>query len=120
MVQTVNDPHSLWTHTKNMPIKVLLADDTAMMRKAIRRVLESEPEIEIVGEAADFAQVIKMMADLKPQLVLMDLHMPDTSRFTPSDVKASFASGESQLLAISIWNDEDSFFTAALAVLLPF
>lgn len=91
-----------------MPITVLLADDAAVMRKAIRRVLESEPEIEIIGETADFAQTIKMTADLKPQVVVMDLHMPDAFRVTPSDVKASFESSASQLLAISIWDDEDS------------
>ena len=101
-------PHSRGTHTKNMTISVLLADDSAVMRKAIRRVLESEPGIEIIGETTDFAQTIKMARDLKPQVVVMDLHMPDASRVPPSDVKASFASSASQLLAISIWDDQDS------------
>jgi DNA-binding NarL/FixJ family response regulator len=96
------------TGSKIMPITVLLADDTAVMRKAIRRLLESEPGIEIIGETADFAQTIKMTTDLKPQVIVMDLHMPDASRVTPSDVKAGLASGASQLLAISIWDDEDS------------
>ena len=91
-----------------MPITVLLADDAAVMRKAIRRVLESEPGIEIIGETTDFAQTIKMARDLKPQVVVMDLHMPDASRVPPSDVKASFASSASQLFAISIWDDQDS------------
>jgi DNA-binding NarL/FixJ family response regulator len=103
-----NYPHPLAAHTKNMPITVLLADDAAVMRKAIRRVLESEPEIEIIGETSDFAQTIKMTTDLKPQIVVMDLHMPDASRVPPSDVKASFASSAAQLFAISIWDDEDS------------
>lgn len=96
-----------------MPITVLLADDTEFMRKAIRRLLESEPEIEIVGEVADFAEAVKIMAMVKPQLVVMDLHLPRTSRVSSAAVRAAFASGESQLLAISIWNDEDS---KALAV----
>jgi DNA-binding NarL/FixJ family response regulator len=91
-----------------MSITVLLADDHEIVRKAIRRVLESEPEIEIVGEAEDFVQTIKMATVLKPQVVVMDLHMPDASLVTPSDVKASLASSASQLLAISIWDDEDS------------
>ncbi len=100
--------HCRGIHTENMPITVLLADDAAVVRKAIRRVLESEPEIEIIGETTDFAQTIKMTTDLKPQVVVMDLHMPDASGTTPSDVKASIASSASQLLAISIWDDEDS------------
>jgi two-component system response regulator DevR len=101
-------PISRWTHPKNMPITVLLADDAAIMRRAIRNVLESDPEIEIVGETADFARTIQMATDLKPQVVVMDLHMPDATSVTPSEVKASFASSACQLLAISIWDDENS------------
>ena len=103
-----DSPHRRGTNAKNMPITVLLADDADVMRRAIRRVLESEPGIEIIGETADFAQTVKMATDLKPQVVVMDLHMPDATRVAPSDVKASFASSASQLLAISIWDDEDS------------
>jgi DNA-binding NarL/FixJ family response regulator len=105
-------PQSRRRHTTNMPITVLLADDAAVMRRAIRRVLESEPGIEIIGETADFEQTIKMMTELKPQVVVMDLHMPDGSRVTPVVVRASFASSASQLLAISIWDDEDSHVLA--------
>src|SRR5258708_3919659 len=91
-----------------MSITVLLADDTSLVRKAIRRMLECEPEIEIVGEAADFAETIKMTLDLRPQVVVMDLHMPNSPRVSPSELKASLASCASRLLAISIWNDEDT------------
>jgi len=75
-------PLRRWTHPKNMPITVLLADDAAIMRRAIRNVLESDPEIKIVGETADFARTIQMAADLKPQVVVMDLHMPDATSVT--------------------------------------
>lgn len=97
----------------NRSITVLLADDTEFMRKAIRRLLESEPGIEVVGEVGDFAQAVKMMAMVKPRLVVMDLYLPRTSHVSPAVVRAAFASIEAQLLAISIWNDEDS---KALAV----
>lgn len=96
------------THTKNMPITLLLADDTEFMRKGIRRLLESDSEIEIVGEAASFDQTVKMIAALKPQVVVMDLHMPSVSGITPAALKSCLASSGSQLLAISIWDDEDS------------
>jgi chemotaxis response regulator CheB len=43
-----------------MPIRVLLADDAELIRRAIRRVLENHPEIQLVGEASDFAQAIEM------------------------------------------------------------
>jgi len=94
-----------------IPIKVLLADDTQIMRQAIRRLLDAQPGIELVGEAADFAQTIQMANDLKPQVIVMDLHMPNDSNLTPRDVQSRLHQS-SRLLAISIWNDEE---TKALA-----
>ena len=90
-----------------MPIKVLLADDTAVVRQAIRRLLETHGEVEVVGEAADFGQTIQMANDLKPQVIVMDLHMPDQDKVTPQDVKSGL-NCDSRLLAISIWNNEDA------------
>jgi DNA-binding NarL/FixJ family response regulator len=94
-----------------IPIKVLLADDTQIVRQAIRRLLDAQPEIELVGEAADFAQTIQMANDLKPQVIVMDLHMPNDTNLTPLDVQSRLHQS-SRLLAISIWNDEE---TRALA-----
>jgi DNA-binding NarL/FixJ family response regulator len=91
-----------------MPVKVLLADDTEFVRQAIRRLLEGRPEIEVVGEAANFAQTIQMSNDLKPDVIVMDLHMPDETRISPLEVKSLLNSGTSRLLAISIWQDEDA------------
>jgi DNA-binding NarL/FixJ family response regulator len=90
-----------------MPIKVLLADDTAVVRQAIRRLLETHGEVEVVGEAADFGKTIQMANDLKPQVIVMDLHMPDQDKVTPQDVKSRL-NHDSRLLAISIWNNEDA------------
>ena len=55
-----------------MPIKVLLADDSEIVRRGIRALLRSQPEIELVGEAADFCQTIRMMNELKPQVIVLD------------------------------------------------
>ena len=81
------------------------------MRQAIRRLLDAQPGIELVGEAADFAQTIQMANDLKPQVIVMDLHMPNDSNLTPLEVQSRLHHS-SRLLAISIWNDEE---TKALA-----
>lgn len=96
-----------------MPITVLLADDTEIMRKAVRRLLESEPGIEIIGEAADFDQTIKLLTDLRPQVVVMDLSLPAAFGASPSTVKSSFAGSASSLLLISIWHDQDAKALAA-------
>ena len=59
------------------PIRVLLADDHSLVRKGFRRLLEDEPEIEVVGEAASGSAAIELAHRLKPQVVVMDLSMPD-------------------------------------------
>ena len=91
-----------------MSIRVLLADDSNVVRRAISRLLEQDPEIELVGEAADFTQTIQMTNDLKPEVVVMDLHMKDDVDLTPRDIKAHLHHSPSRILAISIWNDDES------------
>jgi DNA-binding NarL/FixJ family response regulator len=59
-----------------MSIRVLLVDDHALVRTGFRMVLDSEPDLEVVGEAADGHQAIDSAARLKPDVVLMDVRMP--------------------------------------------
>lgn len=93
-----------------MPTKVLLADDSDVVRRAVRLLLEQDPEIELVGEATNFAETIQMLTDLRPQVIVMDLHMRDDTKFKPSELKSCL--NGSHIVAISIWNDEE---TKALA-----
>jgi DNA-binding NarL/FixJ family response regulator len=58
------------------PVRVLLADDQALFREALATLLSARPEVEVVGEAADGAQVLERAAACRPDVVLMDLHMP--------------------------------------------
>jgi len=57
-------------------VKVLVVDDSFFMRKIIIDFLQSDPEIEVVGEAADGAEALKRVADLQPQVVTLDIEMP--------------------------------------------
>ena len=95
-----------------MCVRVLLADDTPSMRKAIRSVLGQEPEIEMVAEAENFAQSLSLTRKFKPHVVILDLHMPDRSNLTPMNVNEGLRAYRAAVLAISIWHDED---TRALA-----
>jgi|SRR5580700_2620276 DNA-binding NarL/FixJ family response regulator len=99
-------------HNGDAPIKILLADDSEIVRRGIRRLLAGQREMEIIGEAADFAQTIRMTRDLNPGVVIIDLHMPDGDYVAPQEVKSRLNHG-SQVLAISIWNDERSKELAA-------
>jgi two-component system response regulator DevR len=93
-----------------MFITVLLADDSDMMRKAIRGLLQEDPEIQLVAEAGSLHQAIEVAGELRPQVVVLDLHMGDEKGVAPIDVKSRLVG--SRLLAISIWNDDE---TKALA-----
>ncbi len=58
------------------PIRVLIADDHAILRKGIRALLSTEPDIDVVGEAGDGAEALAQAEALRPDIILMDLVMP--------------------------------------------
>ena len=58
------------------PIRVLLVDDHAMVRQGLRSVLDEYPNIEVVGEAADGDDAIRMVTKLQPSVVIMDINLP--------------------------------------------
>ena len=59
-----------------MTIRVVLADDHSVVRQGLRMFLSLDPDLEIVGEAGDGAEALRLARDLKPDVVLMDLLMP--------------------------------------------
>ncbi|MGA5065992.1 response regulator [Streptomyces exfoliatus] len=61
-----------------MTIRVLLADDQALLRSAFKVLVNSEPDMEVVGEAADGAEALALARSERPDVVLMDIRMPGT------------------------------------------
>ncbi|MFI6909351.1 response regulator [Nonomuraea sp. NPDC050394] len=59
-----------------MTFTILIADDQAVVRAGFRTILESEPDLEIVGEAADGQEAVRLARRLRPDLVIMDVRMP--------------------------------------------
>ena len=62
-----------------LPIRVLIADDQALIRRGMAMLLDAEADIQVVGQAADGAEAVELAQRLKPDVVLMDLHMPRKS-----------------------------------------
>lgn len=61
-----------------MTIRVLLADDQALLRSAFRVLVDSEPDMEVVGEASDGAEALRLTREVRADVVLMDIRMPGT------------------------------------------
>ena len=60
-------------------IRVLLADDHSLFRKGIARILNTQPDFEVVGEAGDGLEVLVKARELLPDLILMDIQLPEVS-----------------------------------------
>lgn len=58
-----------------MSVRVLIADDQALVRTGFRKILDSEPDLEVVGEAGDGAEAVESGLLLRPDVVLMDIRV---------------------------------------------
>jgi NarL family two-component system response regulator YdfI len=64
------------------PIRILIADDHLIIRQGLRLILETEPDFALLGEAENGLQAVQMAAELKPDVILMDLRMPEMDGIT--------------------------------------
>ena len=89
-----------------MGIRCIVVDDHTLFREGLKRVLESEPDIEVIGEAANATEAIERVGALKPDVVLMDIGMPGLSSFEAARVIArDFC--DTKLMFLTMYEDEE-------------
>jgi two-component system, NarL family, response regulator NreC len=80
------DERSMNETKTEIKIRCVVADDHALVRQGIRRLLQDERDVEVVGEAGDAAEALKRVMEVRPDIVLMDVGMPGYSSFEAARV----------------------------------
>lgn len=96
------------------PIRVLLADDHKLVRAGIRSLLERLPDIEVVGEAGDGREALRLIDEHRPRIVLMDIAMPGLNGLEATRRLAK-TFPEVSVIILSIYSDEEHVYQALRA-----
>jgi DNA-binding NarL/FixJ family response regulator len=97
-------------------IRVLLADDQALVRAGFRMLLEASEDIRVVGEAANGGTAVALARDLLPDVVLMDLRMPEVDGLTATKrISADSRLGRVRVVVLTTFDDEENVFGALRA-----
>lgn len=95
-------------------LTVLIADDHPLFRKGMRTLLDSIPDIECIGEATSGREAITMATEKQPDLVLMDLQMPEGNGLAATR-EISESSPHIRVLVVTLFEDDESIFAALRA-----
>jgi DNA-binding NarL/FixJ family response regulator len=96
------------------PIRTMIVDDHALFRRGLEMVLEEEPDIELVGQAGDGAEAVKIAAETLPDIVLMDIRMPRSSGIEACRAMKE-AAPSTKIIILTISDEEEDLFEAIRA-----
>lgn len=92
-----------------MAIRVVLADDHSVVRKGVREFLEEEPDIDVIGEASDGLQAVELATELQPDVIVMDIKMPQLSGVDATK-RIRSAAPKVRVLALTAYDDDPYIF----------
>jgi DNA-binding NarL/FixJ family response regulator len=93
------------TNSARDGVRILIVDDAPIVRESLRWLLEDEPDITVVGDAATGNEALAMAVNLKPDLILLDIELPDMDGFAVArQIKAQ--PDASLIILLSMHNDE--------------
>lgn len=95
-------------------ISLLIADDSAPFRDGLRTLLASVPDVEVVGEAGTGSEAVSFAASLQPDVILMDVQMPDLNGIEATR-EITRTSPHIAILVLTMFDDDDSVFAALRA-----
>ena len=96
-------------------IRVLLADDQALVSGGFRSILEGQPDMEVVGEAADGAEAVELALSSRPDVVVMDIRMPRLDGIAATRTLLERHSSPARVLVLTTFNQEGYVYDALRA-----
>ncbi|MGW1891776.1 response regulator transcription factor [Streptomyces sp. NPDC002004] len=100
--------------TPSDPIRIVLADDERMVRSALRAILSAEPGLEVVGEAATGAEAVSVVREVRPDVVLMDVRMPEIDGIRATEQILRTGSGDLPRIVVVTTFENDAYVYEAL------
>ncbi|AMG82812.1 MULTISPECIES: response regulator [Microbacterium] len=94
------------------PIRVLLVDDHALLRAGFRTILDTQPDITVVGEASTGAEAIAQAADLRPDVITMDVQMPDMDGIEATRCLVADPSVSAAIAIVTTFDRDDYLYQA--------